>query len=154
MRLLLAPDSFKGTLTATEVADALAAGAARAGAGADACPLGDGGEGTLEVLLGALGGERISVAAHDALGREIEASIGLTGDGLAIVETAAAIGLSRIDRAELDAEAATSAGAGELIGAAASRASVVLVCLGGSATTDGGTGAARAIEAMGGTSEA
>jgi glycerate 2-kinase len=150
-RVLVAPDSFKGTFRAAEVVALLAGPLEERRVEVDACPLSDGGEGSLEVLLDAFGGERVSVAAHDALGRPLEAPIGLAPGGrVAIVETAAAIGLARIAPAERDVEAATSAGAGELLAAAARRAQWVLVGIGGSATNDGGAGALEAIAAAGG----
>jgi glycerate kinase len=138
-------------MPAGEVAGALATGFVGAGWRVDRCPLADGGEGTLDVLGGALAARPVAVEVHDALERPVEATIGLTSDGeLAIVETAAAIGLSRIGRDERDPEAATSAGAGELIVEAVRRAPVVLVGLGGSASNDGGAGALAAIAAGGG----
>jgi glycerate 2-kinase len=118
----------------------------------DLCPAADGGEGTAEILVGALGGERRSAPAHDPLGREIEASYALIRDGTeAVVEVASASGLGLLDEDECDPERASSAGTGELI-AAATRSGVrrVLVAAGGSATTDGGRGAIDAIEAAGG----
>lgn len=152
--VLVAPDSFKGTFTSTEVAEAIGRGLADEGVETDLMPLADGGEGTLDVLLGALGGETVKVEAHDALGRPVSARIGVTGDGTAIVETAQAIGLPLIDEAERDAEAASSFGAGELICAAATGAERIIVAVGGSATTDGGAGALEAIEAGGGIGDA
>jgi glycerate kinase len=118
----------------------------------DLCPVADGGEGTLEILLTALGGETRGARVHDPLGREIDAGFALLEDGrFALVETAAAIGLWLVDESERDAWAASSAGAGELIAAAAQTgADVVAVSVGGSATTDGGAGALEAIEAAGG----
>ncbi len=149
--VLLAPDSFKGTLTAAEVAEALAAGFEHAGIRIDECPLADGGEGTLDALRPALGLELVASAAHDALGRPIEAAYGLAAGGeVAVVETAAAIGLSRISEGDRDPEAATSRGAGEIILAATRRSRSVLVALGGSASNDGGAGALGAIEGAGG----
>jgi len=152
--ILVAPDSFKGTLRAAQVAAAIAAGLERGGlVPPDVCPVADGGEGTLEVLLTALGGETAAAPATDALGRPI-ASAGfalIEGGGTAIVEVAEASGLARIPEAERDAYAATSRGTGELIvAAAAAGAEVVLVAAGGSATTDGGAGAIDAIEEAGG----
>jgi glycerate kinase len=153
--VLVAPDSFKGTLTSSEVAEAIGQGLADEGVETDLMALADGGEGTLDVLLGALGGETVEVETHDALRRPVTARIGVTGDGTAIVETAQAIGLPLIDESERDAEAATSFGAGELIcAAAASGADRIIVAVGGSATTDGGAGALEAIEAGGGIGEA
>lgn len=150
--ILVAPDSFKGTLAAWTVADAIGLGLSRAGLHADLCPVADGGEGTMTVLLERLGGEVVTVAAHDPLGREIEASFALLGDGrTALVEVAAASGLALVDSAERDAEAASSTGTGELIAAAISRgARHVLVAAGGSATTDAGAGAIEAVERAGG----
>ena len=148
MRFLVAPDSFKGTFDAFEVAEAVAAGVERAGAEADRCPVADGGEGTMEVLLGALGGERQTMAVQDPLRRQISAEFAHLGDGgTAVVETARAAGLTLVAAEERDAERADTYGAGELIAAAlATGAETVLVAVGGSATSDGGRGA---IEALG-----
>lgn len=154
--ILVAPDSFKGTLTATEVAAALARGVEAAGRPADRCPVADGGEGTAAVLAEALGGAAIDAEAHDPLGRPIKATFAALGDGAtAVVEVAAASGLALLAPGERDAEAASSTGTGELILAAvASGAHTVLVAAGGSATTDGGAGAIEAIEAGGGLGDA
>ena len=119
------------------------------------CPVADGGEGTLEVLLGALGGELVTVSASDPLGRQIEAAFGVAegpGSGrVAVVETAAASGLGLLAGDELDPLGASTAGTGELILAAAlAGAAVIYVGVGGSATTDGGVGAIHAIEEGGG----
>lgn len=154
--VLVAPDSFKGTLRATEVAAAIGRGIESAGLlPPDLCPVADGGEGTLEVLLTSLGGETAGARVHDPLGREVAAGFGLLEDGdTAVVETAAAAGLGLVAEAERDPWAASTYGAGELIAAAAATgASVVLVAVGGSATTDGGAGALEAIRATGGLGE-
>jgi glycerate kinase len=153
---LVAPDSFKGTFTAKQVAEALGDGLERAGAAADLCPAADGGEGTGAVLLDAMGGERRTAQVHDPLGRPIEAEYALVRDGsTAIVEAAAASGLDLIPEGERDAEAASSAGTGELIAAAIEAgATRILVAAGGSGTTDGGRGAIDAIESAGGLEEA
>lgn len=150
--LLLAPDSFKGTFAAPVVASAMARGVRGADAEADVCPLADGGEGTLDVLIRALGGGRTPVVVHDPLGRAIEAPLGHLEDGsTAIVETACASGLELVAPQERDPERASTYGTGELIAAAVERgAKRVLVAVGGTATTDGGTGAIAAIEAAGG----
>lgn len=146
-RFLVAPDSFKGTFDAATVADAIAAGIEAAGGAADRCPVADGGEGTMEVLLGALGGERRSAQVHDPLRRPIEASFALLGDGAtAVVEMAQASGLPLLAPEERDPERADTFGTGELIAAAiAAGAKRVLVAVGGSATTDGGRGAIEAL---------
>ena len=151
--VLVAPDSFKGTLTAQQVAAAIGRGLVRAGLpDPDLAPVADGGEGTMEVLLGRLGGEVVTVAASDPLGREVAADLALLGDGrTALVEVAAASGLALVAPEERDAEAASSAGTGQLIAAAvATGAAHVLVAAGGSATTDGGRGAIEAIADAGG----
>ena len=114
-RILLAPDSFKGTFSAVEVVDALASGFPAAGLEVDRCPVADGGEGTSETLRAALGGETVEVDVHDPLGRPIRANFTLLDDGeTAVVDTAAASGMDLLSAEELDAEAATTAGTGEL----------------------------------------
>ena len=150
--VLLAPDSFKGTLRAAEVAAAMERGLERAGWRCDRCPVADGGEGTQEVLLLALGGRTAGAEVHDPLGRRVRTGFGLLEDGgTAIVEVAAASGLGLVAPEERDAMRPSTQGSGELIAAAvATGAGVVLVAAGGSATTDGGAGAVRAIEAAGG----
>jgi glycerate kinase len=151
-RLLLAPDSFKGTFSAQAVAEALAAGVAAAGGTADLCPVADGGEGTLDVLVGAAGGSLYVADVHDPLGRPRTGRFGLLqGGSIAIVETAEASGLDLVAADERDPEAASTAGTGELLVAAArAGARRILLGVGGSATTDGGAGAIEAIRAAGG----
>jgi glycerate 2-kinase len=146
-RFLVAPDSFKGTFDAAAVAAAIAGGIEAAGGEADRCPVADGGEGTMAVLLGALGGERRGARVHDPLRRPIEASFGLLGNGeTAIVEVAQASGLPLLAPEERDPERVDSFGTGELIVAAvAAGAKRVLLAAGGSATTDGGRGAIEAL---------
>ena len=156
-RFLVAPDSFKGTFAAPQVAGAIARGVRSAGLGADECPVADGGEGTLDALLGALGGEQVSVDAHDPLGRPVAAAYGVIEDGAtAIVEMARASGLGLVAPAERDPWRADTRGTGELIVAAARRAGVrrILIAVGGSATVDGGAGALAAIAEAGGLHDA
>lgn len=151
--MLVAPDAFKGTLRAPQVAAAIGRGLERAGlVTPDLMPVADGGEGTLEVLLPVLGGETAGAQVRDPLGREVRAGFALIeGGGGALVETAAAIGLGLVAAGDRDAEAATSHGAGDVIAAAIDAgAEVVFVAVGGSASTDGGAGAIDAIEESGG----
>jgi glycerate kinase len=157
--LLIAPDSFKGTLAAREVAEAVAAGVQDAGGETDVCPVADGGEGTLDVLAPPLGAELRTVTVSDPLRRPVEASFGLVsapsgqrrGAAAAIVEVAAASGLGRLAEHERDAIAADTFGTGELIlEAVRAGAETVYVGVGGSATTDGGAGAVDAIKRGGG----
>ena len=149
---LVVPDSFKGTLSAVEVADAIGRGLDSAGGAAELLPAADGGEGTADALLRGLGGETRTAPAHDPLGRPLEARYALLGDErTAAVEVASASGLALVAEGERDAEAASSDGTGELIAAAiAAGARRVLVAAGDSASTDGGAGAIEALEAAGG----
>jgi glycerate 2-kinase len=148
--VLVAPDSFKGTFTAGEVAEAIGTGLREGGRPADLCPVADGGEGTLEALVAAMGGELQTAEVSDPLGRTIEAEFALSGS-TAIVETAAASGLGLVPAAQRDAIEASTVGTGELlVAAAAAGADRILLGVGGSATTDGGAGAIRAIERGGG----
>lgn len=146
--VLVAPDSFKGTLAASEVAAAIAGGLRAGGFEAIELPVADGGEGTIEVLARALGAELRTATVSDPLGRPVEATFALLPEGAtAIVAAATASGLELVGEAERDAFAATSRGTGELIAAAAGAgATTVLVTVGGSATTDGGAGALEALD--------
>src|SRR6201989_3021255 len=118
-QVLVAPDSFKGTFRATEVAGAIGRGLERAGLmPPDLCPVADGGEGTLDALVPGLGGELVAADAHAPLGGPIRAAGALVEDGgTAIVETAAASGLNLVSDDERDAWAASTYGTGELIAA-------------------------------------
>jgi glycerate 2-kinase len=148
--VLVAPDSFKGTFSAPEVANAIADGLRSADREARELPVADGGEGTMDVILAALGGEVRTARVSDPLGRPIEASFALLPDGSAVVETARASGLGLVEEAERDAWAASTRGTGELIAAAAAvGAEKVIVTVGGSATTDGGAGALEALNEAG-----
>jgi glycerate kinase len=139
-RALVAPDKFKGTIEAADVAEAVAVGL---DIECDICPIADGGEGTAAILLRAIGGTWRLAPATDPLGREIECRFALLAGGEeAIVEVAEASGLWRLEPGELDPIGASSAGTGQLIAAAIEAgAKRVLVACGGSATTDGGAGA-------------
>ena len=148
--VLVAPDSFKGTFSAREVAGAIAAGLRAGGREAEEMPVADGGEGTMQAIVASLGGEVRTIESSDPLGRRIEASNALLEDGRAIVETAQASGLSLVAEDERDAWAASTRGTGELIVAAVEAgAKRVIVTVGGSATTDGGAGALEALDEAG-----
>ena len=152
---LVAPDSFKGTFSAQQVAAALAAGLRDAGRAAVEMPVADGGEGTIDALLSTLDGELRTAEVSDPLGRPLEASFALIEAGrTGIVEMAKASGLGLVAEDERDAWAASTRGTGELI-VAAVEAGVerVIVTVGGSATTDGGAGALEALEEAGTTIE-
>jgi glycerate kinase len=143
MRLLAAPDKFRGTLTARQAAAAIAAGAARAGWAAVELPLADGGEGTLDVLGG---GNRLTIVSGP-LGEPVEAGWRLEEDGTALIEAAQACGLTLAGGPEgNDPLRATSRGVGELIAAAVADGAVrIVVAVGGVASTDGGVGATEAV---------
>jgi glycerate 2-kinase len=144
MRVLVAPDKFKGSLTAAEVAAAVAAGLREAGAQADELPVADGGEGTLDAALAA-GYERLPVRATGPLGRAVDAAIAVR-EGVGVVELAAASGLALAP--ERDALRATSRGTGELLRAALDAGCTRIVLgIGGSACTDGGAGMLAALGA-------
>jgi glycerate kinase len=150
LRVLLAPDSFKGSLTSVEVARALASGWSRARPGDELilAPLADGGEGTLAAIAESGGWEWQGCPAHDALGRPLTARWLRSLDGeRAAVELAEASGLSRLPADEPRAPlAATTEGTGEILRAVLD-AGVrhVVMGVGGSATTDGGAGLLRAV---------
>jgi glycerate 2-kinase len=150
LRVLVAPDSFKGTLSSVAVARALAAGWARARPGDTLAlsPLADGGEGTLDAIEAAGAWERRETSASDPLGRPLQAGWLAAGDR-AVVEMAAASGLSRLRPDERDPYGASSRGTGEiLVAAIEAGARHVILGIGGSATTDGGRGL---LEGMGAT---
>jgi glycerate kinase len=148
--ILVAPDSFKGTFTAVEVASAAGRGLKAGGRDVDLCPVADGGEGTLAALMTAAGGETAEAMVSDPLGRPLQAPFGIRGE-TGILETAAASGLDLIAAPERDAVTASTFGTGKLIIAAvAAGARTVYLGVGGSATTDGGAGAIKAIRAGGG----
>lgn len=147
MRVLVAPDSFGGTLTPREAAGAIARGWGRARPDdeLDLLPLSDGGEGLLEVLERP-GEVRRTLEVVGPLGTPVEATFLLGPDGRAVVESAAAAGLALVEPARRDPLVTTSWGVGQLIAAAlAAGPRHLLVGLGGSATVDGGAGALSAL---------
>lgn len=152
MRVIVAPDSFKGTHSAREVTTALARGVRDAGAEPVELPLADGGEGTVAAIADDWEVLDAPVTAPD--GRTVTATFARRGEQAAI-ETAAASGLHLIDPDTIDAHAATSAGTGELLVAAArAGAREILLGAGGSGFSDGGSGALEAIDAAGGLGDA
>ena len=149
MKILLAPDKFKGCLTAAQVARAMAEGVRRVDPSieVDECPMADGGEGTVDALVAATGGKVITRTVTGPLPRmKVEAPIGILGDGFtAVIEMASASGLHLLKRNQLDPTRTTTYGTGELLREASRLgAKRIIVGLGGSATIDGGIGAAQA----------
>jgi glycerate kinase len=148
MRVLVAPQEYKGTLTAVEAASVIAAALRSLGAAVvvDLAPMADGGPGTAEALLGAAGGSWQRSPAHDPLSRPVEARWALLADGTAVIECAAASGLLLLTPDELDVRKASTYGTGELVRAALDAGCRhVILGLGGSATNDGGAGMAQAL---------
>ncbi len=148
MRVLLCPDKFRGTATAAQVSAAIATGwrRVRSDDTFDVVPMADGGEGTLGAL--ADGDARRSSKVTGPLGDRVDAAWGLRADGTAVIEMATASGLALLDPSRRDPRRTTTRGVGELMLAALDEgARRILVCLGGSATNDGGTGMAAALGA-------
>ncbi len=149
MRILIAPDKFKGALNARDVAENIAKGLHDVLPDADIeiVPMADGGEGTAEAICEARGGSWLKCKAHDPIGREIEARYAWIDDGkLAVMEMSEAAGMRRLSENERDPIRATTFGVGEMIRDATDRgANEIIIGLGGSATNDGGFGMARAM---------
>ncbi len=146
MRCLIANDKFKGSLSALEAAEAIAAGLPKV-CEVDICPIADGGEGFTETMHAALGGTWVTAEVSDALHRPLRARYAVSQGGVAVLEMAAASGLQQIGAGERSVLRASTFGTGELIRHAAKQPSVerILIGLGGSATNDGGVGMASAL---------
>lgn len=149
MRILIAPDKFKESLGAKEVAQNIAVGLREVlpDAEIELVPMADGGEGTAEVICQARGGDWVTCEAHDAIGRAIEARyVWLQQSQTAVIDMSEAAGIWRLASAERDPLRASTFGAGEMLRDAISRgATEIIVGLGGSATNDGGWGMVRAL---------
>ncbi|MBU3664961.1 MAG: glycerate kinase [Chthoniobacterales bacterium] len=149
MQILIAPDKFKGCLTAREAGEHIAAGWRAAWPDCEIIqqPLADGGDGSLAVIESALGGERMATTTRDARGRPVQAAwLWQPTRRTAWIEVAGVCGLAGLSPDELDPLTATSAGLGEVIRAAQEAgADDIRLCLGGSATNDGGCGMADAL---------
>lgn len=149
MNILIAPDSFKDSLSALKVASALGRGIQKIlpDARCTLVPMADGGEGTVESVIDATGGKRIEVRVMDPLMREITASYGITGDGeSAVIEMAAASGIELLEKSERDPWITSTFGTGQMILDALNRScGMIMIGIGGSATNDGGAGMAQAL---------
>lgn len=148
MKIVVAIDSFKGSLSSIEAGSAAKSGIERAGlADVTVMPLADGGEGTTEALVEGLGGTYVSAVVTGPLGGSVNAVYGILGDGrTAVMEMARASGIMLVDRKKLDPSKATTYGVGEMILDAAGRGCrEFIVGIGGSATTDGGAGMLQAL---------
>jgi glycerate kinase len=149
MKILIAPDKFKGSLSAGEVAENIALGLRGVLRNTEIAivPMADGGEGTAEVICNALGGSWVKCKAHDPFGREIDTRYAwIANRNLAVMEMSEVAGIRRLSESECDPLLANTFGVGEMIlNAAQNGAREMIVGLGGSATNDGGFGMARAI---------
>jgi glycerate kinase len=147
VKVLCAPDKFRGTIDASSAAAAMARGAHAAGAAAVECPIADGGEGSLETILHAGGGQVRRSTVIGPLGEPVAARWGwIASDRTAVIEMAQASGLALVPPERRDPLRATSYGTGQLLREAIeSGARRVIVCVGGSATIDGGAGALQAL---------
>ncbi|MDE9465266.1 glycerate kinase [Xenorhabdus bovienii] len=152
MKIVIAPDSFKESLSALQVAQAIEQGFREIFPQATyiRLPMADGGEGTVESLVAATGGQRISCSVTDPLGQPVDAFLGLLGDGqTAVIEMAAASGLHLVPMEQRNPLITTSYGTGELILAALEHGVQKLILgIGGSATNDGGAGMMQALGAQ------
>jgi glycerate 2-kinase len=149
MRIIIAPDSYKGSLSAVEVAEAMARGIVSVFPDAEivSLPVADGGEGTVEALVAATSGRFVCQEVSDPLGEPVMARWGILGDGAtAVIEMAAASGLPLVAPERRNPLLASTRGTGELIRAALDAGlRRLIVGIGGSATNDGGAGMARAL---------
>ena len=149
MKILIAPDSFKGTLTASEVCNSIEKGIKNfiPHAKTFKLPLSDGGEGFIETMVSSTGGIIEKVLVKDPIGRQIEASFGILGDKkTAVIEMAAASGITLLDNIEKNPLKTSTYGTGQLIKSAMDKnISKIIMGIGGSATVDGGVGMAMAL---------
>jgi glycerate 2-kinase len=149
MRIVIAPNAFKNSLDAAGVADAIKMGLEQSHLKCtlQCFPVGDGGDGTAELLINHLNGEIISAEVHDPLGRKISSSFGLIDEGrTAVIEMANASGLRLLQANELDPLHANSYGTGELMMEALNKGvDKIILCIGGSATVDGAAGLLQAV---------
>lgn len=151
VKVLIAPDSFKGTYTAVEVAAAIADGVNSAGGDAIQLPIADGGEGTLTALASNAGARMFSAHVTNPWGAPVSGTYAITPEGVGIIELAQASGITVEHDGDRDAFTADTYGTGQLIlEAIRNGATQILVSAGGSATSDGAAGAIRAIEEAGG----
>ncbi len=149
MHILIAPNAFKNSLTAMEVADAIQKGlhSSKLNCTTSCFPIADGGDGTASLIIKKCAGQRIELHANDAFGRKIPSSFGLIDQGMtAVIEMADASGLRLLKSSELNPMAASSFGTGELIRAALDKGvNKIIIAMGGSATVDGGCGILSAL---------
>lgn len=149
MKIIISPDSFKGTLTALEAAKSIEQGIQQANQEVETIllPVADGGEGTMDALVLATDGRFVQTTVLDPLGREIEAPFGVLGNqSTCVIEMASASGITLLHNNERNPRIASTFGTGQLIKAALDQGfRDFIICIGGSATNDGGVGMLRAL---------
>ena len=149
MKIVIAPDSFKGSLSALEVAQAIERGVKRGNKEANTVlvPVADGGEGTMDSLVASTSGRKVQVTVTGPMSNSVQAEYGILGDGVTcVIEMASASGLCLVDRSELNPMVATTYGTGELIKKALDDGCrKFILAVGGSATNDGGAGMLQAL---------
>lgn len=152
MKIIIAPDSYKGSMTALEAAESIEKGIKKAtkycNANCDVIkiPMADGGEGTVDAILNTINGKKVSVKVKDPLGRKIDSFFGIINDDTAVIEMAAASGLNLLTEEERNPMKTTSYGTGQLIKAALDYGCKnIIIGIGGSATNDGGAGMCQAL---------
>ncbi len=149
MHILIAPNAFKNSLNARAAAEAISRGITGSGleCTTECFPIGDGGDGTAEIIIDRFKGQRVSLEVNDPLGRQIESTLGLINGGhTAVIEMADASGLRLLKANELDPLNASSFGTGQLMRAALDKGvSEIIIGLGGSATVDGAAGLLNAL---------
>lgn len=148
MRILIAPDKFKGSLAASQVCDAIEEGVRKKYPGADIIklPLADGGEGTMQILTQFFGGQIFKVKVHGPLFEDVEAEYGTDNHSTAFIEMASASGLQLVPKEKRDPQETTTLGTGELIQHAIRHgATKIILGIGGSSTNDAGIGMAEAL---------
>lgn len=150
MKIIIAPDSFKGSMSACTAAGAIEAGIKRVFPDAETVklPMADGGEGTVETVFSIIGGQIVTIPVVDPLGYKVDANYCITDDGTAFIEMAQASGLTLVPENERDVMCSSSYGTGQLIKDALDKGcKKIYIGIGGSATNDGGTGMAQALGA-------
>ncbi len=152
MKTIIVPDSFKGSMSSIQAATAIERGIVKSAAAVKKdiiitkIPMADGGEGTVEAIISAVGGRILKTRVLDPLGREIDSFYGITPDKTGVIEMAAASGLNLVEKSERNPLITTTYGTGELIKAALEAGCRSLIIgVGGSATNDGGVGMAQAL---------
>ncbi|MDD3777338.1 MAG: glycerate kinase [Actinomycetota bacterium] len=148
MKIVVACDKYKGSLSAVEVCNIIKSAIVDADKRMEVAikPMADGGEGTVETMVESLGGKMVAVPVRGPLGKEVMAQYGIIGDGTAVIEMSSASGIALMEKSSLNPMETTTYGTGQLIDNALQKGcSRIIIGIGGSATNDGGMGMAQAL---------